>query len=59
MCAAVEMRFSSTFSAAAGATELLWGWKVAQKLTLLVLSNIASEALAAEDMCWLWGLRTV
>ena len=35
--AVVEMPFSSTFSAAAGATELLRGWKVAQKIALHAL----------------------
>ena len=33
--------FSSTFSAAAGATELLRGWKVAQKIALFALSSVA------------------
>jgi len=42
MCArALEMPFSSTFSAAAGVTELLRGWDVAQRLH--------SGALAVED----------
>ena len=35
---AVEMSFSSTFSTAVGATELLRGWNVAQKLARLALS---------------------
>ena len=42
MCArALEMPFSSTFSAAAGVTELLRGWDVAQRLARLALSNVA------------------
>jgi hypothetical protein len=44
---AVEMPFSSTFSAAAGATELLRGWKVAQKLALLALSNVAERDIGS------------
>ena len=35
--------FSSTFSAAAGATELMRGWKVAQEIALLALSNVAER----------------
>ena len=54
-----EVPFSSTFSAAAGATEQLRGWKVAQKLALLAVSDVGERALAAEDMRWLWGPRTV
>ncbi len=63
MCArAVKMPFSSTLSAAVGATELLRGWNVAHKLARLALSNVADQgigALAAEDMRWLWVLRNV
>jgi len=44
---AVEMRFSSMFSAAAGATELLRGWKVAQKLELLALSDVAERGIGS------------
>jgi hypothetical protein len=54
--------FSSTFSAAAGATELLLGWKVAPKIALFALSNVAERGIgsrSAEDMRWLWGPRTV
>ena len=40
---AVELLFSSTFSAAAGATELMRGWRVAQKIALLALSNVAER----------------
>ena len=44
---AVEMHFSSMFSAAAGATELLRGWKVAQKLALLALSDVAERGIGS------------
>ena len=44
---AVEMPFSSTFSAAAGATELLRGWKVAQKISLLAFSNVAEQGIGS------------
>jgi hypothetical protein len=38
----------------------LWGTcSLAQKTALLAFSNVASKALAAEDMRWRWGLRTV
>jgi hypothetical protein len=56
---AVEMPFTSTFSAAAGATELLRGWKVAHRIALLRYLVLQSGALAAEDFLWLWGPRTV
>ena len=42
---AVEMPFSSTFSAAGGDTELMWGWKVAEKIALLVFSNVADRGI--------------
>jgi hypothetical protein len=42
---AVELLFSSTFSAAAGATELMRGWRVAQKIALLALSNVAERGI--------------
>ena len=42
---AVELLFSSTFSAAAGDTELMRGWKVAQKIALLALSNVAERGI--------------
>jgi len=44
---AVEMPFSSTFSAAAGAAELLRGRKVAQNLELLALSNVAEMGIGS------------
>ena len=44
---AVEVPFSSTFSAAAGATELLRGWKVAQKLALLALSDVGERGIGS------------
>ena len=44
---AVEMPFSSTFSAAAGATELLRGYKVAQKISLLAFSNVAEQGIGS------------
>ena len=44
---AVEVPFSSTFSAAAGATELLRGWKVAQKLALLALSEVGGRGIGS------------
>jgi hypothetical protein len=44
---AVEVPFSSTFSAAAGATELLRGWKVAQKLALLAFSDVGERAIGS------------
>jgi hypothetical protein len=44
---AVEVPFSSTFSAAAGATELLRGWKVAQKLALLALSDVGDRGIGS------------
>ena len=42
-----EVPFSSTFSAAAGATELLRGWKVAQKLALLALSDVGERGIGS------------
>jgi hypothetical protein len=39
--------FSSTFSAAAGATELLRGWKVAPKIALFALSNVAERGIGS------------
>ena len=48
MCArALEMPFSSTFSAAAGVTELLRGWDVAQRLARLALSNVAERGIGS------------
>ncbi len=48
MCArALEMPFSSTFSAAAGVTELLRGWDVAQRLARLALSNVAERGMGS------------
>ena len=44
---AVEMPFSITFSAAAGVTELLRGWDVAQKLARLALSNVAERGIGS------------
>ncbi len=44
---AVEMPLSSTFSAAAGATELLRGYKVAQKISLLTFSNVAEQGIGS------------
>jgi hypothetical protein len=44
---AVEMPFSSTSSAAAGATEVLRGWKVAQKIALLALSNVIERGIGS------------
>ena len=44
---AVEMPFSSTFSAAAGVTELLRGWDVAQRLARLALSNVAERGIGS------------
>jgi hypothetical protein len=44
---AVEVPFSSTFSAAAVATELLRGWKVAQKLALLALSDVGERGIGS------------
>ena len=41
----LEMPFSITFSAAVGATELLRGWNVAQKLARLALSNVAERGI--------------
>ena len=41
------MPFSSTFSAAAGATELLRGYKVAQKISLLAFSNVAEQGIGS------------
>jgi len=38
---------SSTFSAAAGATELLRGWKVAPKIALFALSNVAERGIGS------------
>jgi hypothetical protein len=53
------MPFSSTFSTAARATELLRGWKVANNIALIAFSHTAERGMAAEDMRWLWGPRTV
>ena len=48
MCArALEMPFSSTFSAAAGVTELLRGWDVAQRLARLALSHVAERGMGS------------
>jgi len=48
MCArALEMPFSSTFSAAVGVTELLLGWDVAQRLARLALSNVAERGIGS------------
>ena len=48
MCArALEMPFSSTFSAAAGVTELLRGWDAAQRLARLALSNVAERGIGS------------
>jgi hypothetical protein len=44
---AVEMPLSSTFSAVAGATELLRGWKVAQKSALLAPPNVAERGIGS------------
>jgi hypothetical protein len=43
----VEMPFSSTFSAAAGDTELLRGWKVAQKIEPLAPSSVAGRGIGS------------
>ena len=37
--------FSSTFFAAADATELLRGWKVAQTIALFALSDVAERGI--------------
>jgi hypothetical protein len=42
-----KMPFSSTFSAAAGVTELLRGWDVAQRLARLALSNVAERGIGS------------
>ena len=42
-----KMPFSSTFSAAAGVTELLRGWDVAQRLARLALSNVAERGMGS------------
>ena len=42
---AVEMPCSSMFSAAAGAAELLRGWKAAQRIALLALSSVAERGV--------------
>ena len=47
---AVEMPISSTFSAAVGATELLRGWNVAQKLARLALSNVAERGIVSRGL---------
>ena len=47
VCSCPEMPFSSTFSAAAGVTELLRGWDVAQRLARLALSNVAERGMGS------------
>jgi hypothetical protein len=54
---AVEMPFSSTFSAAAGAAELLRGWKVAQNFVLLALSNVAERGIGSRGHALAMGLN--
>ena len=44
---AVEMSLSSTFSTAVGATELMRGWNVAEKLARLALSNVAERGIGS------------
>jgi hypothetical protein len=44
---AVEMSFSRTSSAAAGATELLRGWKVDQMIALLALSDVLERGIGS------------
>jgi hypothetical protein len=43
---AVEMPFSSTFSAFAGATQMQ-GWKVAQELALFALFKVAGRGIGS------------
>ena len=47
---AVEMSLSSTFSTAVGATELMRGWNVAEKLARLALSNVAERGIGESIM---------
>ncbi len=51
MCVCVlvvlEMPFNSTFSATAGDTELMRGWEVAQKIALIVFSNVADWVIVS------------
>jgi hypothetical protein len=51
MCVCVlvvlEMPFNSTFSATAGATELMRDWEVAQKIALIVFSNVADWVIVS------------
>ena len=47
--------FSSTFSAAAGATELLRGWKVAPKIALFALSNVAERGIDSRGHALVMG----
>jgi hypothetical protein len=53
---AVELLFSSTFSAAAGATEPMRGWKVAQKIAImLALSNVAKRGIDSRGHALVMG----
>ena len=54
-----EVPFASRFSAAAGATELLRGWKVAQKIAQLEFSNVAERGIGSRGHACLWSPRTV
>ena len=52
---AVELLFSSTFSAAAGATGLMRGWKVAQKIAMLALSNVVERGIDSRGHALVMG----
>ena len=52
---AVELLFSSTFSAAAGATEPMRGWKVAQKIAMLALSNVVERGIDSRGHALVMG----
>ena len=54
-----EVPFASRFSAAAGDTELLRGWKVAQKIAQLEFSNVAERGIGSRGHACLWSPRTV
>ena len=52
---AVESPFRARFSAAAGATELQRGWKVAHKIALLAVSNVAERGIGSRGHALVMG----
>ena len=56
--AARDMPLSSTFSAAADATELMRSWKVDKQIALLALSNVAERGIGSRGAGH-WQPRTM